>query len=76
MEEGGRPVVFTCCAVAGIVIAGGILLLIDFLLNKIGLKDKANRAILTIVLFAILWIAIVFFILYYLFLTILWSMSY
>lgn len=47
-------------AVVGIGIAGGILLLINFLLNKIGLKNQTVRATLTIILFIIFWIVIGF----------------
>ncbi|MDI6603143.1 MAG: DUF2330 domain-containing protein [Patescibacteria group bacterium] len=43
------------------IISWPIFLLIEFLLNKIGLKNKAIRAILTIILFIIFWIAIGFF---------------
>lgn len=47
-------------AIVGIGIAGVILLLINFLINKIGPKNRAIRAILTIILFIIFWVAIGF----------------
>jgi len=45
-------------AVAWVVISWVILLFIEFLLNKIALKNRAIRALLTILLFIIFWVAI------------------
>jgi len=59
-EEGIELWFLPIMAVVGLAIAEGILLLINFLLNRIGLKNKVIRAILTIILFIVFWIVIGF----------------
>ena len=60
-EGGGMEVGWVAIvAIVWAIISWAIFLLIGFLLNKIGLKNRIIRAILTIILFIIFWVAIGF----------------